>query len=357
MPHSIWVASFWTCMAASVATSLAVDQAPAASRRAAVVAPFLEWFSDLGGSFTATVRPAPAGGLAIYATAPLRANSRVAQVPGTLVMDYEGASASTVGALVVDVYARAQGGGGGGLPPRLARLVESDMAPRSHAIGMLLHYEYFYGRAASRWRPYLDILPPPDGCRALPLFWSPAEAALAAEAELVAPESPDHYTAGSQFVADVTDLHREALWSRLPEVYGDVSDPAVLERLSAELRWAIAIVNSRQYGATGGGGSQEGGTYAALVPLIDLANHDSRANVLFTYEATAKEQSSRAARAASASLDVGQSGSSLYVTPRHERATIDRIILSPPWDVATGGEIPLKYHGERHAGGDGGGDK
>lgn len=51
-------------------------------------------------------------------------------------------------------------------------------------------------------------------------------------------------------------------------IYGDASDQVVYARLLSELNWVLSVVHSRAFGPSATGG------WAAMLPLIDLSNHN-----------------------------------------------------------------------------------
>jgi hypothetical protein len=77
--------------------------------------------------------------------------------------------------------------------------------------------------------------------------------------------------AGSVLVNNIAQVHRAVLWDHLPQFYGNVSNASVFIRLVAELEWVMSILHSRTFSATATG------RWAAIIPLIDFANHESGA--------------------------------------------------------------------------------
>lgn len=205
------------------------------------VAPFVAWLSTFGVDFSQIeIRPSGLSGYGVFATAPLKRGTIIASLPSSLSIDCRTVTShGVIGVLVADVYDRRHE-----LQPHLSAVLEPDLKKRKIALSMFMHHEYFYNRARSPWRPYLEMLPSPAEAVSLQLLWSPAEEALAAEFELgMFGDSRANSTGSASFEA-VAALHRAALWDRLPHIYGDTADPAVLQRLT-QVRMIASMPVSR----------------------------------------------------------------------------------------------------------------
>lgn len=298
--------------------------------RESSLALFLEWLAFHGVNHsTVTMRLTASSGLGIFAATAIAADSPIVQIPPSIIVDCTTvAGHPVIGPLVANLYAQAEGGQTG---PHLLEQLKPDLVSRAHSLAAFLHYEYFYGRASSPWRPWLDALPLPEDFGAMPLFWAPdAVALVTGGAELGTIPPPSHHLTGSPLITALVELHRSALWARLPRVYGDASQTRVLARLSAELFWAHSMVQSRAFGGVQG-------RHTALVPLADMANHNSGAPALLTVLLVDEAQRITAnGGVRDADAAAAESGASVADAAARE-------IMSPVGGVAREAEVRLQY--------------
>ena len=300
-----------------------------ASREQSSLAVFLDWLAFHGVNHsTVTLRLTASSGVGIFAATSISADSPIVQIPPSIIVDYKTVIGHPViGPLVTNLYAHAEAGQ---MRPHLLELLKPDLVSRAQSLAAFLHYEYFYARASSPWRPWLDALPLPEECGAMPLFWATDAVALAASAELGSSPAATQHLTGSQWTTALVELHRSALWARLPRVYGDASQPLVLARLTAELFWAHTMVQSRAFGGVRG-------RHTALVPLADMANHDLGAPALLTVFLVDE------AHRVSANGGVRDAGAAAAEPGASVADAAAREILSPAGGVARGAEIRLQY--------------
>ena len=145
---------------------------------AGLVRRFRSWLVDNGADLARADVTDTSFGLGLRATEAVNPGSVVASIPRELAMDFSTAATEpNLGPLVRRAYAASNSKN---------RMLQQDSEARLLAVGMLLHYEYFYVlRSQSFWGPWLDMLPGPgDEClsSALPRCWTLKESEMAKEA-------------------------------------------------------------------------------------------------------------------------------------------------------------------------------
>lgn len=165
----------WVSLVRIVVALAAVTQLM--SLDAGSVRRFRSWLVDNGAALGSADVADTRFGLGLRATEAVNPGSIVASIPRELAMDYSTATMNPViGQLVRRAYAASNAKN---------RMLQQDAEARLLAVGMLLHYEYFYVlRSESFWGPWLDMLPGPgDDCRssasALPRCWTLKENEMA----------------------------------------------------------------------------------------------------------------------------------------------------------------------------------
>lgn len=162
---------------------------------------FVGWLSRHGVAFSKVTVSETRFGLGLIATIPIDSGAVLSSIPAGLTIDYESAAAhGVVGHFIAEAY-RSQPAG-----LSASSFLARDSAARLLAIGMLLHFEYFYSASDSMWKPWLDLFPKPEeSCtnNSLPRCWSAAENELGSQAAFGPGSNPADFQTGKSPVPRV----------------------------------------------------------------------------------------------------------------------------------------------------------